>query len=64
MLDRLGINLERAAGEGLGTRLQSVANRCRACRQAETCRSGSTTKRPAVYREFRPNASTFDTFRH
>ncbi|HLF22373.1 MAG TPA: DUF6455 family protein [Burkholderiales bacterium] len=64
MMNRLDVDLGSVAREVLGTRLRSVANHCRGCRQTDLCQrwlDGQETG--CSYRDFCPNAQVFEIFR-
>lgn len=63
MMCRLEVDLNAVGRENLGARLREVANRCRVCDRAELCGLWLDGEIEDSYRDFCPNASTFDAFR-
>ncbi len=61
MMDRLGIDVERAAFVALGTQLSGVARTCAFCSHARECRTWlDQGGRDDAWRGFCPNAQRFE----
>jgi Family of unknown function (DUF6455) len=64
MMFRLDVDLEAIVRDASRTRLRSVANVCRGCRQSDLCQHWLDSEEgDSGYRDFCPNASVFDAFR-